>query len=271
MSEIQPDEEIVVVDGSSSDGATEYLQQLYSEGKIHHFLSEPDMNQAHAWNKAMLMAKGTIIKKIIDDDVFCYRAIRNCKDYMLKNQQTDVVISNDLASSLDNYRHVQKQSRLPQFNKWQNGIVPSFTFSDVHMLIRRSSLAHIGLYNTSYTMMDWEYSLRISFLKARISFYTGYNALNVAHAQTVTSSQKDNELSRQSKRAEAFYDYKGDRADISYWSEIKIFAGKALNYSKEKSSNSSSDEQHPTDLNAIYDHFYAHINSINDDGSFLFL
>ena len=269
--DLQPGEEIIVVDGNSSDGAAEYIQQLYSEGKINQYLSEPDINQAHAWNKAILMAEGEIIKKIIDDDVFCYRAIRNCKDYMLKNPGVDVVISNDLSSSLANYRQIQKQSRLPQFENWEKGLVPSFTFSDVHMLIRRSSLAHIGLYNISYTMMDWEYSLRISFLKANIRFYTGYNALNVAHPQTVTSSQNSKELNRQSKRAEVFYEYKGDRADISYWSELKIFAGKTLNYNKAKSNNSSFDEPHPIDLNVIYNHFYAHINSINDENEFSFL
>ena len=271
IDEVQPDEEIIVVDGNSSDGASEYLQQLYSGRKIHQFLSEPDMNQAHGWNKAMLMAKGTIIKKIIDDDVFCYQSIRKCKDYMLKTPQIDVLISNDLGSSIDNYQHIQKQSRLSQFEKWKKGMVASFTFSDVHMLIRRSSLAHIGLYNISYTMMDWEYSLRISFLKAGIAFYTGYNALNVAHPQTVTSSQKGGELSRQSKRAEIFYEYKGDRADISYWSEFKIFAGKILNYNKDKSNNSPENKPEFVDLNVIYDHFYTQINSINEYDGFVFL
>jgi glycosyltransferase involved in cell wall biosynthesis len=63
ISNLQPSEEIVVVDGNSTDGAKEYLQQLFADGRIHQFISEPDHNQAHGWNKAMLMARGTIIKK----------------------------------------------------------------------------------------------------------------------------------------------------------------------------------------------------------------
>src|SRR5476651_636037 len=82
ISIINIDEEIVVVDASSTDGTKEYLQELFEVGKIHQFISEPDRNQAHGWNKAMLMAKGIIIKKIIDDDVFCYDAIRRCKDHL---------------------------------------------------------------------------------------------------------------------------------------------------------------------------------------------
>src|ERR1700712_1352900 len=81
ISVLQPDEEIVVVDGNSTDGAKEYLQQLFSEGKIHQYVSEPDRNQAHGWNKAMLIAKGILIKKIIDDDVHDYEAIGRCRDF----------------------------------------------------------------------------------------------------------------------------------------------------------------------------------------------
>ncbi len=191
--ELQPGEEIVVVDGNSTDGSKQYLQALFEQGKIHQFVSEPDKNQAHAWNKAMLMAKGIIIKKIIDDDVFCYKAIRACKDHMLANPAVDVLISNDLGSSLNNYKNIEKLVRLPQFEKWNKGIAPSFTFGDVHMLIRRSSLAYIGLYNPAFVLMDWEYSLRISYLKANIAYYTGYNALSVAHPQTV-SALKNNKL-----------------------------------------------------------------------------
>src|ERR1700733_655283 len=98
LQELQSDEEIVVVNGNSTDGTKEYLQQLFEAGKIHQFISEPDRNQAHAWNKAILLAKGVIIKKIIDDDVFSYKAIRECKNYMLLNSAIDVMLSNDLES-----------------------------------------------------------------------------------------------------------------------------------------------------------------------------
>src|SRR6201996_2610394 len=145
LDELHPGEEIVVVDGNSTDGSKEYLQQLFDSGKIHQFISEPDKNQAHAWNKAMLMANGTIIKKIIDDDVFCYEAIRKCKGYMLHNPAVDVIISNDLSSPLNNYKSIEQHSRLPQFEKWKQGITPSFTFRDAHLLIRKSALAYIGL------------------------------------------------------------------------------------------------------------------------------
>lgn len=261
IDELQPDEEIVVVDGNSTDGSKEYLQTLFEEGKIHQLVSEPDKNQAHAWNKAMLMANGTIIKKVIDDDVFCYRAIRECKNYMLQNSGIDVMISNDLSCSLHDHKNIQKLTRLPQFEKWNKGITPSFTFGDVNMLIRRSSLAYIGLYNPAFVMMDWEYSLRISYLKSNIVYYTGYNALSVAHLQTVSSLRNNKITDEQGKRGCVFYEYEGDRAEISLWSEIKIRIGKFLH--KIKQANVEPKEEPIEDIQSIYNYCYDYLSELN--------
>lgn len=269
ISELDENEEIIVVDGDSTDGAKEYLQQLFEQGKIHQYISEPDKNQAHAWNKAMLMAKGALIKKIIDDDVFCYQGIRKCKEYMLQNADVDVIISNDLGSSLGNYKNIQKQSRLLQFEKWKKGSIPSFTFGDVHMLIRRSSLAYIGLYNTAYVMMDWEYSLRISYLKCNITYYTGYNALNVAHEQTITSLKNSKLTHDQGKKGSIFYEYAGDDSEISYWSKLKIFIGKLIY--KQKLSSAEDIATSKEDISLIYNHYYNYISVLNQSAEFTFI
>jgi len=266
MAELQPDEEIVVVDGNSTDGTKKYLQTLFDEGKIHQYVSAPDHNQAHAWNKAMLMAGGTIIKKIIDDDVFCYKAIRECKNYMLLNPGIDVMISNDLWGSLYNHKNIQKLTRLPQFEKWNNGLTPSFTFGDVHMLIRKSSLAYIGLYNTAYVMMDWEYSLRISYLKANIAYYTGYNALSVAHPQTVSSLKNNKLIEEQGKRGCVFYEYAGDSSEISLWSKVKIYTGKRLKPTK--TTDSVTKDKPVDDINSVYSYYYNYLVELNNSQAF---
>lgn len=258
-----------MVDGNSTDGSREYLQDLFQAGSIHQYLSESDKNQAHGWNKALLMAKGTIIKKIIDDDIFCYDAIRKCKNHMLQHADVDVVISNDLGCSLKNYKDVQKFSRLPQFEKWRSGATHTFTFGDVHMLIRRSVLANIGLYNTSFIMMDWEYSLRISQSKANICYYTGYNALSVTHPQTVSSLRNTQLITAQGKKAAIFYDYAGDASEISFWSKIKIFIGKSIY--KDKAELDKGEDINPKDLPTIYNNLYNFINDLNrkEEGIFI--
>jgi glycosyltransferase involved in cell wall biosynthesis len=261
INNLESDEEIVVVDGNSTDETKQYLNNCLKEGKIHQYISEPDKNQAHAWNKAMLLAKGTIIKKIIDDDVFCLAAIRKCKDYMLQNTAIDVVISNDLSSSLLDYKTITPNSRLQQFEKWKNKINPSFTFGDVHMLVRKSSLAYIGLYNTSFIMMDWEYSLRITYLQANIAYYSGFNALNVFHPQNVSSLKNEKLAFEQGKRAEIFFEYAGDKAEISLWSRVKIFIGNIVFRKKDQF---KLDEINFENLEEIYETYYLYINSLNN-------
>jgi glycosyltransferase involved in cell wall biosynthesis len=268
VSELQSDEEIIVVDGDSVDGTKDYLQQLYNAGKIQHFVSEPDKNQAHGWNKAMLLANGTILKKIIDDDVFCYEAIRICKAYMLEHAAVDVVISDDLSGSLYDSAIISKHTRLPQYKKWRSGLMPSFTFRDVNILMRRSSLSFIGLYNTDFIMMDWEYALRISYFKANIVYYTGCNALTVGHNQTVSSLKSRQLIIEQGKKAEAFYAYAGDGADITYWSIIKIAVGKLIH--KTLPGKAASDFN-PKNISDIYNHFYEALAEANKNVPFTFL
>jgi len=262
-------DEIVIVDGNSNDGTKEYLQKLFDDGRIHQYVSEPDRNQAHGWNKGMLLAKGLIIKKIIDDDVFDYNSIRKCKDYMLSNPDVDLVISNDLSTSIFNPKGINKNSRLNQFNNWVNGKSKSFTFGDVHMLIRKSSLSFLGLYNTSYMMMDWEYALRISYLKANITYFTGYNALSVAHPNTITSTQTRKIVENQSKKALIFYDYEGDQAEIHYWSKIKIFIGKILFVRKFNKNSNQQDTIY--DIEQIYKLLYESILNINSTENPVFI
>src|SRR4051794_11954081 len=69
------DEEIVVVDGGSTDGTVPYLRQLLATGDIDTLLSEPDHGQGHGINKALLRAHGDVIKPINDDDLYDYDAI----------------------------------------------------------------------------------------------------------------------------------------------------------------------------------------------------
>jgi len=187
---------------------------------------------------------------------------------MLENLHVDVVISNDLSSQLANHQVISRNSRLPQFNKWYDGLVRSFTFSDVTMLIRRSSLAFIGLYDTSFTMMDWEYSLRMSYLQANIVYYTGYNALNVAHRQTVTSGVNIKTLREEGNRGKAFYDYAGDESEINYWSKIKIFIGKIIYKTSPINSYCNISGIEITD---IYTYYYRHLEDLNQKDNFSFI
>ncbi|MCX2492580.1 glycosyltransferase [Pedobacter sp. PF22-3] len=267
IEEVRENEEIVVVDGGSTDGTRAFLEDLFNKGFIHQYISERDKNQAHGWNKALLIAKGSIIKKIIDDDVFDFTSIRKCANYMIAHPEVDVIISNDLSAKLDNPTLITRNTRLGQYKSWATNQTQSFTFGDVHMLIKRSSLAIIGLYNTGYVMIDWEYSLRISHLRANIVYYTGYNALSVFQEQSVSGLMKKDQITAQSKRAMAFYEYAGDDAEITLWSKIKIAVGKRI-FSQAPSTAS---HERIDNISQIYEQLYKEIDLINKAVKFEFI
>jgi glycosyltransferase involved in cell wall biosynthesis len=266
-------EEMIVIDGGSTDGSAEYLAQLHGAGKIHQFVSEPDRNQAHGWNKGFLMAKGTIIKKMIDDDVHDIDSIRKCRDFMLAHPEIDICISNSMESRLGDPGKAGIESRLPYYQQWKAGQTKTFTFGDVTMLVRRSSLSFIGLYDTQFKMIDWEYSLRCSYLNARIAYYTGYNSLSVTTPGNISSTATNELMKLEAAIGKAKYGYPGDGSDINTYSRIKIAIGKTYQQLSGKNPKQDNITALPaeTKLREHYSHYYTQLEEQNRAGEWEFI
>jgi len=173
LSNIGKDEEIVIVDGSSTDGTKEYLAQLYREGKIHQFLSEPDKGEAHGTNKGTLLAKGELIKIVTDDDDFYFPGIQTCKEFMLNHPEFDMLSTDGLMikwTRLDNPSRKANHESL--YKKYKENHIP-FDFCGLGWIIRRNSLPLLGLFNPNFIRMDAEFSLRITSSQASLAWYTG--------------------------------------------------------------------------------------------------
>jgi glycosyltransferase involved in cell wall biosynthesis len=182
IAHVQPDEEIIVIDGSSDDGSAEYLNDLYKKGYIHQFLSEPDICQAHGTNKGMLMARGEIIKIITDDDVFFYPGIEKCKEFMLSHPQIDVLNGNVAVQY--HYKSPVRviSERQDKFLLWFQNNGGPFWFSDHGLLFRRDKLPVIGLWHTGVICIDVEFTLRITALRQlNLAWCTGIIALAMAN------------------------------------------------------------------------------------------
>ncbi len=176
----QSDEEIVIVDGGSTDGTKEYLEQQYNENKIHQYISEKDQGEAHGTNKALLLAKGDLIKIITDDDLFNFEAIQLCKKHMQKHPETDVLGFDGYSCKVSDQPKFEKTHFIDGFYQWKKE-GSAFLFCGLSLLIRRSSLTYLGLFHTNFKIVDMEYTLRISSLKIRIAFYTGQAFINIVN------------------------------------------------------------------------------------------
>jgi glycosyltransferase involved in cell wall biosynthesis len=173
------DEEIIVIDGGSLDGTCEFLDGLKRAGKIDFLLSEKDKGEAHGFNKGFLLARGTLIKIITDDDSFYYPAIRSCKEYMLNHPETDVMASNTAVTYSNNYRQIEIIRDYPDgYLKWKEGKLMNFAFCMTPVMIRRSSLPLTGLFYIKSKIPDFEWTIRVTGF-ANIAWYTGFPVVNI--------------------------------------------------------------------------------------------
>ena len=189
---LQEDEEIIVIDGASTDGTVEYLADLHQQGKIQQFISEPDQGEAHGYNKGFLMARGELIKDITDDDAFYYPAIQECKKFMLEHEQIDVMSGNTANVVLEqielNSDHIHNQFKILDDSEYhyKQWLVDGRTtrFIGLPLMIRKKSLALTGLYCTGATQVDLEFTLRITSINANIAWNTSLISVRIDNPQS---------------------------------------------------------------------------------------
>jgi glycosyltransferase involved in cell wall biosynthesis len=198
------DEEIVVYDGGSSDGTKEYLEEQYKKGLIHQFVSERDFGEANGYNKAILSAKGELIKIISDDDAYDFEGIRKCKEFMLVHPDVQIVggdgygVNNLLQSNQFTRRHA-----INHFREWQATRTP-FIFCGLSIIFRKDALPLIGFWNPNFLIIDFEYTLRVTASKARIGWYTGLIYVNIVNQQS-NSGRHWKRMEMEREKLEFFY------------------------------------------------------------------
>lgn len=204
----QEDEEIIVVDGGSSDGTPEYLQPLFEQGKIHQYISEKDFGEAHGYNKAVSIAKGEIIKLITDDDVFDYEMIRACKEYLLQNLSVDVLFAN--TASINSIKVLSDLTFAKNYEQWfmdwRTGNTENCFICCLSLMIRRKAITYIGIFDTSFKHADFEYSVRLTSKKVNVAFCTGLMVCAVINVDSI-SYLSGNVVKDEIKRVSAFYNY----------------------------------------------------------------
>ena len=179
------DEEIVIIDGGSTDGTVEYLRELFERGDVDQFVSEPDRGIGHAINKGMLMAKGELLKTLCDDDVYYYDEIEKCKVFMLEHPEIDALGSNGMEWDKTEYHGEE------DFMLWKNTPYHPFMLAETGMMLRRSSIPIFGLADISFVFWNGEFVIRLTAGKSRLAWYTGitYNHTFNPSSTSVTQSE----------------------------------------------------------------------------------
>jgi glycosyltransferase involved in cell wall biosynthesis len=211
----QNDEEIIIIDSASTDGTKEFLQELHQAGKIQKFISEPDHGEAHGTNKGILLSEGDFIKIITDDDLFSFPAVETCTDFMIRNPQIDLLMGNGGKSTLFS-KDISLFSYEAAFKKWLTS-GSAFAFCGLGLLIRKNSLSLLGLLDSSYLIVDAEYSLRnTANKKVMAALYTGALYFHVANKNSNTNTASVRFLS-ELKRLEKIY---GTKSEASFLKKV---------------------------------------------------
>jgi GT2 family glycosyltransferase len=204
-----PDEEIIIIDGGSTDGTKDYLNALLVSGKIKSFISEKDCGEAHGFNKALFLANADIIKIITDDDIYDFSEIQICKSFMQANEQIDLLASDTLKVDLIQNKELScKHIQTPKYDfiDWQNGKRKNTFFTGLTLMIRKSSLSYLGLFNTYFKMVDIEYCVRVTSIKANIAYYPKPLVLTIVN-QSSNSNKFSAQFEKEQVKISFMYEY----------------------------------------------------------------
>jgi hypothetical protein len=206
----QADEEIIVADGGSHDGTCEYLQGLFDAGLIQQYVSERDKGEAHGFNKAMLRARGELLKLITDDDAFCYPAIQEAKAFMLGHPELDVLTGHTALMHVEEMEKVTFYDDVAEnFRRWlTHGKV--VWLIGLPLMIRRSSLALTGLFHTGVVQVDAEFTYRITSLNVGLAWSSALLSVRLENPQSnlrrMNQGSRGDASRREGDRMRFYYD-----------------------------------------------------------------
>ena len=146
LSQDYPAIEYIVVDGASSDGSVDIINQY--KDKITTFISEKDNGMYEAINKGIRMAKGDLIGLLHSDDTFYDNHVVSRIVERFEQTGCDFIYGNGLFVDQDNTAKVVRDWIGGGYKKWKI----RWGWHPLHptCYIRRSVIEQKGLYDEKY-------------------------------------------------------------------------------------------------------------------------
>ena len=157
---IEPDDELVIIDGLSTDNTAEIVARHRDIVTI--FVSEKDSGEAHAFNKGVFRARGKYIKPITDDDYFYPDAMRRLIAEMESNPYVDAIQCGGEVWKVENGQPVFVTFRFlpPDLTATAESIFDHASIG-LGVIVRRSTMERTGGVSGNYTSVDGDLTCRL--------------------------------------------------------------------------------------------------------------
>ena len=181
-----PNIELIVADGGSVDGTVDFLIFKQAEDRRLRWLSEPDTGPAEALNKALRLARGTIIGWLNSDDLYTVGAITRVANSFLARPHCLMMYGHgehidEQGSVIDRYPTLPSETSIDEFADGCFICQPTVFF-------KRSMTVLLGpLDERLKTAFDFDYWLRaFTKLPGRIGFVDAVQAYSRLHEDCIT-------------------------------------------------------------------------------------
>jgi glycosyltransferase involved in cell wall biosynthesis len=183
--------ECIIVDDGSTDNSSEIANEFcYKDTRIK-YIWQRNEGLSSARNKGLNNASGNFIQLLDSDDLLENRKIEFQVEYLLKNQETDIVYGSMSRFDSETLEIVDKGEWMAKISGRGQEILKDLLFKNIMVvsspLLRIEVFKKIGYFNTNLrSVEDWEFWIRCAFENVNFEYVDNANSRTLIRSHNLS-------------------------------------------------------------------------------------